>query len=105
MSEDAFHRDDPAGVLLTRAINHSHAAAADLLQNFVMTEPRACVGHVRFYEDALESFARPLPFGFKVRAQETVDARLVIKLRHPAALWALPGRLDFVRNGISWRRR
>ena len=31
MSEDAFHRDDPAGVLLARTINHSHAAAADFL--------------------------------------------------------------------------
>src|SRR5436189_107211 len=38
MSEYAFHRDDPTGVLLPCAINHSHPAAADLFQNFVMTE-------------------------------------------------------------------
>ena len=43
MSEDALHRDDPTGVLLARAINHSHAAAPDFLQNFVMTEaPLVC---------------------------------------------------------------
>ena len=49
MSENAFHRDDPTGVLLACAINHSHAAAPDLFQNFVMTEAPLCVGHVRFY--------------------------------------------------------
>ena len=37
MSENAFHRDDPAGVLLARAINHSHPASPNFLQDFVMT--------------------------------------------------------------------
>ena len=64
MREDSFHRDDPTRVLLARAINYSHAAAADLLQNFVMTKAPLCVGHVRFGEDAFERFAGSLAFGF-----------------------------------------
>ena len=64
MSEDAFHRDDPTGVLLSGAINHSHAAATDFLQNFVMTEPPLCVSHVRFCENAFEGFTGRLAFRF-----------------------------------------
>src|SRR5437773_2947082 len=65
MSENASHRDYPAGVLLPRAINHSHAAAADFLQNFVMTKVPLLVGHVRFRENAFEHFPGRLAFGFK----------------------------------------
>jgi hypothetical protein len=65
MSEDALYRNDPARMLLSRSVNHSHAAAADLFQDFVMTEPPLGVGHVRFYKDTFESFTRLLAFGFK----------------------------------------
>jgi hypothetical protein len=65
MSEDAFHRDDPTRVLLARAINHPHSTSPDLFQNFVMTKTPVCVGHIVFYEDAFERFARGLAFGFK----------------------------------------
>src|SRR5439155_11801517 len=81
MSKDAFHRDDPAGVLLARAINYSHPAAPDLLQDFVMTEPPLCVGHVRFRENAFERLARRLALGFKSLKEETVNAGSVIELR------------------------
>src|SRR5262249_12714593 len=76
MSEDALHRDDPAGVLLPRTINNSHPAATYLLQNFVMTEPPVGVGHIRFCENALKCFPRRFAFGFGSFVQETVDARL-----------------------------
>ena len=103
MREDTFHRADPAGVLLSRAIKHSHAAAPDLLQNFVMTKAPLCVGHVRFGEDAFERFAGSLAFGFKSLAQKTVDAGPVINLRHRTALRALRRMLNYVRCGIRWR--
>jgi len=57
MSKYALYCDDPARVLLACAINYSHAAAADLLQNFVVTKTPLCVSHVRFYKDAFERFA------------------------------------------------
>src|SRR5262245_42969613 len=78
MSEDALHRDDPAGVLLPRTINNSHPAATYLLQNFVMTEPPVGVGHIRFCENALKCFPRRFAFGFESFVQETVDARSLI---------------------------
>src|SRR5206468_4476819 len=99
MSENAFHRDDPAGVLLPRAINHSHAAAADFLQNFVMTKVPLLVGHVRFRENAFERLAGRFTFGFKSFAQETVDAGSVIKLRYGAAVRAFRRTLDYIRDG------
>jgi hypothetical protein len=65
MSEDTLHRDDPTGVLLARAINHSHAAAPDFLQDFVMTQAPFGVGHVSFCKDAFERLAGRLTLGFK----------------------------------------
>src|ERR1700730_9221828 len=100
MSEDALHRDDPARVLLARAINHSHAAAPDFLQDFVMTKAPFAVGHVRFCEDAFERFTGRLTLGFKSLAKETVDAGPVIKSGYGAALWAFRRILDYVREGI-----
>jgi hypothetical protein len=105
MSEDAFHRDDPTGVLLPCAINYSHAAAADFLQDFVVTETPLHVGHIVFYEDTLERFTRAFPFGFKSLAQKTIDACFVIELDCGAALRALRRMLDYVRQeigGPSW---
>jgi hypothetical protein len=56
-------------MLLARAINYSHPAATNFLQNFVMTEAPLGIGHVVFYEHTLERFTRPLPFGFKSLTQ------------------------------------
>src|SRR6266511_5471678 len=79
VSKDALHGDDPARVLLTRAINHSHTATSDFLQDFVMTEAPLFVGHVRFRKDAFERFPGGLPFSFKSLAQQTVNTRPVIE--------------------------
>src|SRR4029453_3295681 len=87
-------------MLLARTINHSHPAAANLLQNFVMTKAPVCVGHIRFYEYAFEYLTRRLTFGFKSLEQETVDTRSVIKLRYRSALWAFCKIADSARGGI-----
>ena len=55
--EDTLYRDDPTGVLLSRAINYSHPTAPDFFQNFIMTEAPLFVRHVRFSEDTFEHFA------------------------------------------------
>src|SRR5947208_12363712 len=102
MSEDAFHRDNPARVLLARAINHSHPAAPDFFQDFVMTETPLHVGHVRFYESGFECFTGSFAFRFESFTQETVDARSVIKSGYSAALRAFRRMLDYVRDGIRW---
>src|SRR6266404_3012997 len=99
MSGDALHRDDPTGVLLARAINYSHAAAPDFLQNLVMAEAPQLVGHVRFHEDTFKRFTGRLAFGFESLTQETVDAGSVIEPGYRAALWALRRILDHVREG------
>src|SRR5207249_11365570 len=76
-----------------------HAAAADFLQNFVMTKVPLLVGHVRFREDAFERLAGRFTFGFKSFAQETVDAGSMIKLRCGAAVRAFRRMLDYIREG------
>src|SRR5258707_6741253 len=101
MSADPLHRDNPTGVLLARAINHTHPAAANFLQDFVMTKAPFLVGHVRFFKDAFECLAGRLAFRFKSLAQETVDAGSVIKSGYRAALWAFRRILNYVREGIG----
>src|SRR6266550_2991984 len=100
MRENAFHRDDSTGVLLARAINHSHPAAPDLFQDFVVAEAPHLVGHVRFRKDTFERFARRLAFRFKSLAQETVDTGPVIEPGYRAALRAFRRILDYIRDGI-----
>src|SRR6266571_3775032 len=103
MSEDAFHRDDPTGVLLARAINHSHAAAPDFLQDFVMTKAPLLVGNVCFREDTFERFTGRLAFSFKSFAQETVNAGPVIDPGYRAALRAFRRMFAYVRDGVRGR--
>src|SRR5438445_5956879 len=99
MSEDPLHRDNPTGVLLACAINHSHAAAPDFLQNFVMTKPPFLVAHVRFFKDAFERLAGSLAFSFESLAQETIDAGTVIEPGYRTTLWAFRRMLDYVHEG------
>src|SRR5262245_20208035 len=101
MSEHALYRNDPTRVLLPCSVNHSHAAAADFLQNFVVTEAPLCVPHIGFYEDVFKGFARGFAFGFKSLAQETVDTCPVIKLCCGAALGAFRHILDSVCEGMG----
>src|SRR5256886_7314793 len=97
MSKDAFHRDDASRMLLSRPINHSHAAAPDLLQDFVMPEAPFVVGHIVFCEDPFECFAGHLAL-FKSLAQQTIDAGPVIKSGYRAALRTLCRILDYGRE-------
>src|SRR4029077_9193420 len=99
MSENAFHRDDATGVLLSRPINYSHSATPDFLQDFIMTEAPVVIGYVVFCEDPFERFTGHLAFGFKSRAQETIDAGPVIKLGYRAALRTWRRILDYTRDG------
>src|SRR2546423_10634427 len=87
-------------MLLSRPINYSHAAAPDFPQNFVMTEAPFVVCHVVLCEDPFERFTRHLSFGFKSRAQETIDAGPVIKSGYRAALWTLGRSLDCILEGL-----
>ena len=65
-----------------------------------MTEAPFAVGHVVFCEDPFKRFTRHLAFGFKSRAQKTIDAGPVIKSGYRAALWTLRRILDYLREGF-----
>jgi len=46
ISQNLLHRDDAARVPLPRAINDAHAAAADLFENLIITQPPIGVAHI-----------------------------------------------------------
>src|SRR3989442_898033 len=59
MSEDAFHRNDPTGVLLPRAINHSHTTGPvfDRVSHFIAQEPPITLAQIvqLFFYDRLRN--------------------------------------------------
>jgi hypothetical protein len=65
-----------------------------------MTEAPFVVCHVVLCEDPFERFTRHLSFGFKSRAQETIDAGPVSKSGYRAALWTLGRILDYILEGF-----
>ena len=56
ISQNALYRDDAPRVPLPRAINDAHAAAPDLFENLVITQPPIGVAHIDSSEHVLERF-------------------------------------------------
>ena len=46
VTQNTFQRNDAARVSLPRAIDHAHAAAADLFQNLIIADSPIGIGHV-----------------------------------------------------------
>ena len=53
ITKDPLYRDDAPGMSLPCAIDHAHAAAADLFENFVIAQKPGLVRRVHLGEDAL----------------------------------------------------
>src|SRR6476660_8857526 len=74
---------------LTRAINHPHSAAPDLLQNLVIANAPMRVPHFVFGEDRFERFARCLAITLESLPQRAAQAKPIAQPRSRAALAAL----------------
>src|SRR6266498_3327996 len=74
ITKDALYRDDAPGMSLPCAIDHAHAAATDLLENFVISQEPRLVRRVRLGEDALIKRLRYFATAFQSFAQEAAHA-------------------------------
>src|SRR6266487_1583231 len=74
VTQDALDSDDPAGVSLAGAINHAHAAARDLVEDFVIAQVPLRIRHVGFSEDAFIICSRHPASSSQSLAQETTCA-------------------------------
>src|SRR6476646_9111742 len=74
ISKDPLYRDDAPGMSLPCAIDHAHAAAADLLENFVISQEPGLVWRVHFGEDRLKKRLRYVISAFQSLAQEAAHA-------------------------------
>jgi len=100
MRKDPFYCDDAAGVLLTGAIDNSHATATYLFEDLVVTKAPLFASYIRFEEDAFECVARPFAFGYESLAQETVNTGRVTESGHRAALRAFRRSFECLRGEI-----
>src|SRR5712691_7948747 len=98
MSEDPLDRDDPARMPLPSAVNHTHATAPDLLQDFVISEMPLGVRHVRFGEHAFESFRGSFALGLQSLFEKTVYASLVAETHGGTAPLAFARAFLHARN-------
>src|SRR5437773_5056631 len=65
ITKDSLYRDDAPGMSLPCAINHAHSAAADLFENFVISQKPGLVRRVHLGEDALITRLRYLVTAFQ----------------------------------------
>src|SRR4029077_9620496 len=74
VTKDALYRDDAPGMSLPGAIDHAHAAATDLLENFVISQLPGLVARVHFSEHAFINRLRYLATSFQSPAQQATHA-------------------------------
>ena len=88
------------GVPLPCAVNDTHAATADFLQDFIISEPPMGIGDFRFREDPLEGFDGGLTLRFQSLTEKAIGAETLANARSRAALSALAGSLERVRGRV-----
>src|SRR5262245_15649719 len=98
ITQHTLYGDDPVGVSLARAVNHAHAAASDLVKDFVIAEVPLRIRHFHFSHDVFEIRSRYS--GFESLAQETARTDSTFQLRGGAALLAFCRPLGCTRERI-----
>src|SRR5215469_5708579 len=86
VTQHALYGDDPMGVTLARAINHAHAAARDLIEDFVITQAPLRIWHIHFGHYAFKSISRDP--GFESLTQETTHTNASFETNCCAAPFA-----------------
>jgi hypothetical protein len=79
ITKDPLYRDDAPGMSLPCAIDHAHAAAADLFENFVISQEPGLGWRVHFSEDGLKKRVRNVVTAFQPLAQEAAHANSVVE--------------------------
>src|SRR4029077_20735931 len=75
ITKDPLYRDDAPGMSLPGAIDHAHAAATDLFENFVISQEPGLVWRVDFGKDGLKKRLRYIVTAFQSLAQEATHAK------------------------------
>src|SRR4029077_20821125 len=75
ITKDALYRHDAPGMSLPGAIDHSHAAATDLFEDFVISQEPGLVWRVHFGKDGLKKRLRYIVTAFQSLAQEATHAK------------------------------
>src|SRR6476620_2380350 len=88
ITKDPFYRDDAPGMSLPGAIDHAHAAATDLFENFVISQEPCLVWRVHFGEDGLKRRLRYTVTRFQSLAQEAAHANSGVEAHGCATLLA-----------------
>jgi hypothetical protein len=88
ITKNAFYCDDAPGMSLPCAIDHAHAAATDLLENFVISQEPRLMGDVHFGENILIQGLRYPVTAFQSIAQEATHANSAVEAHGCSTLLA-----------------
>jgi hypothetical protein len=86
--DDTLQCHDPSRVALPCTVNHTHTAATDFLQNFVIAEPPFLVRHIGLSDNTLENFRGRFDLRFEVFFEETTHAATVAETGGSTAMLA-----------------
>jgi hypothetical protein len=75
ITQNAFHRDDAAGMALARAIDDAHPTPADFFEDFVVTETPVLVWEIDFGERADERFRVAFLVRVEAALEQATDAK------------------------------
>src|SRR5262249_44454499 len=96
---DPLYRDDAPGMSLPGAIDHAHAAATDLVENLVISQPPGLVARVQLVEYGFINRLRYVATSFQSLAQEATHANSGVE-----AHGCSTGLAFCVLCGSAWKR-
>src|SRR6476661_8305790 len=98
--QNAFYGDDPLRVSLAREINYAHAAATDLVENFVIAQAPLLIRHVHLGDCTFKNCSRHLVPSFQSLPQEATDTNSSMESLSGATLLAFRRALVHTRDRV-----
>src|SRR3954465_12696595 len=88
---------------LPRAVDHTHPAAADLVEDFVIPKAPILIGQIHFREKCVQGLGVAV-IRIEAGFEETTDTKSAGNVRGGIALGARPWVIDHIRHriGKSW---
>lgn len=101
ITQDPLYGDNATGMALARAVDHSHSAAADFLEDLVVAEPPVLVWEGDFREGGYESVSRTLVVGLKPGLEQATHTKSAGDIRGGIAMRTWQRVCDHARDRIG----
>jgi hypothetical protein len=80
--QNPFYGDDPLGMSLAREIDYAHAAAPDLVEDFIIAQAPLLIRHVHFGDRAFKNCSGDFVTSFQAIAQKATCTNSSVESRN-----------------------